>query len=63
MIFSIILSTIIIIVSLLVTFFGWLAIMQFRVEPEHTTKAAARGGWVWLIAGLAGIIWGIARLF
>lgn len=41
------------VIGLFVIFSGWLAIMQFRVEPEQTTRAAARGGWFWFFVGLA----------
>lgn len=63
MILSIIGSIALILIGLFGTFFGWLAIMQNRVEPQNTTRAAARGGWVWVIVGLGVVVWGIARLF
>ncbi len=63
MILSIIGSAFLVLIGLFATFLGWLAIMRFRVEPETTTREAARGGWVWLVGGMAIVIWGIARLF
>lgn len=51
------------VIGLFLIFSGWLVIMQFRVEPEQTTRAAARGGWFWFLVGLALIVWAIARLF
>lgn len=63
MILSIIASVALILIGLFGAFSGWLVIMQHRMEPQHTTRAAMRGGWVWLLVGFAIIIWGIARLF
>ena len=63
MFLSILGSAALVLFGFIVAFCGWLAIMQFRVEPQHTTRAAARGGWVWAVIGLAMIIYGIVRLF
>ena len=60
---SILASLGLILIGLFGAFSGWLAIMQYRVEPEQTTKAAARGGWVWVVLGLAAIVWGVVRFF
>lgn len=60
---SVIGSIALLLIGLMVAFFGWLAFMQHRVEPEHTTKAAARGGCVWMVAGAALIGWGLWRFF
>lgn len=63
MLLSILASAALVLIVLIGAFFGWLAIMQYRVEPEYTTRAAARGGWVWVFAGLAAMVWGVVRLF
>jgi hypothetical protein len=52
-----------VLIGLFGTFLGWLAVMRFRAEPETTTRAAARGGWVYIVVGLAIVVWRIARLF
>lgn len=56
-------SIALLLIGLSVAFFGWLTFMQYRVEPEYTTKAAARGGCVWMLAGASLIVWGIWRFF
>lgn len=56
-------SVALLIIGLVTVFLGWMTVMQFRVEPEHTTKASARGGWVWIIAGLALMGWRVFRFF
>jgi hypothetical protein len=63
MFLSVLGSIALVLIGLFATFLGWLAVMRYRVEPETTTQAAARGGWVWIIGGLGLAIWGIVRLF
>lgn len=46
----------------IVAFFGWLAIMLHRAEPEHTARSVVSGGWTLLIAGLTIAVCSIARI-